>query len=574
MSERNVKARGGAKLAVLFVIVALAIGFWIGRGTTPASDGGAPAAASDAALWTCSMHPQVIQDHPGLCPICHMALTPLTTRGGCGAVAVDAAVVQAMGLRTARVVRVTEGRGVRALGRLVERDFDHLDVNLRVSGWIETLVANVNGMHVARGDTLFTLSSPELSVAVDELIAARKQRDADRERKGSIGAELFGAASRKLVYLGLPEDEIARLAALDAAPATVEFKSPWTAHVAELDVYAGSSVEAGMRVMRLARNEVLWLDLRVRTSALSRVGVGSDVRVTTDSAMGREFAGRVTFVHPHVDMESQTALVRAEIDNADGLLREGQNARAEIAPLASVESLAVPRSAVIDTGERQVLFVALGDGRFEPRALVLGGDLEDGLVAIEKGVAEGEDVVASGQFLLDTESRLRESLAKFLPSGTDVTVVERTERPEWAAGVDEIVERYLAIADQLGRTQESDTPVDVRPFVDAVRALSTKSAGDARVRAVLTAAEPLAGANLDTQRNLFKAASDALLDLLAAVPPSEQAGGGKLYVVKCPMAPGRWLQRDPGVKNPYYAEIMKECGEVVGPLRREQGEKR
>jgi len=570
LSKRTV--RGGARLVVVAILGALVVGFFIGRGFEPTA---ATASAVDATqaevLWTCSMHPQVVQATPGLCPICHMALTPLAERSSDGAIAVDAAVVQALGVRTARVTRTSSVRAVRALGTLMERDFDHVDVNLRVSGWIESLVANQAGMVVTKGDTLFTLASPELSIVVDELIAARKQRETDGARSDGIGSALFSAAKRRLSLLGLSEEEIERLSALDAAPASIPFRSPMSGHIPVLEVSAGTAVKAGDRVMRIANNHILWAEMRVATRDGSRIAVGSTFRAEIS---GDVVEGRITIVHPHVNMDGQTLLVRGEIANPDGRRREGESFTAAIAPQASETLLAVPRAAVIDTGTRNIAFVALGGGRFEPRELKLGPDLEDGQVAVSSGVVEGEEVVASGQFLLDSESRLRESLSKFMSSGSDVTKLETSARPLWASAVDPLVERYLALADRLGETQENATPLDARAYVDTARDLVQKSASDARVVAVLASAEPLLTANLAAQRELFKKASEALLDLVAGVPPSAKIGGSQLYIVKCPMAPGRWLQREPGIKNPYYAEIMKECGEVVRPLSLEKGDER
>ncbi|MBL8859536.1 MAG: efflux RND transporter periplasmic adaptor subunit [Planctomycetes bacterium] len=556
--------KGRVRFGVLVLALAcLGVGYFAGRHFGGhAQHSAAPGAEASATLWTCSMHPQVIQEGPGLCPICHMALTPLGDKSGDGALAVEPAVIQTMGVRTARVVYSSVGRAIRAYGSLMERETDHKDINLRVAGWIEEW--NIyDGSWVAEGDPLFTLSSPELVVAIDELRAARKQRDADPR---GIGAVLYEAAARKIVLLGFSAHEVAQFAELDATPAVVTVKSPFDGHVTELDGVSGAAVKPGDRVLRLADNRTLWLDLRVNERDIGRVQSGALVRARADAYPGETFEGRVMFVHPHVDMDSQTALVRAEIANEDRRLREGQAVNAEIDAAESEDALVIPRAAVIDTGERAIAFVALSGGRFEPREIQLGAAGEGGIVAVRAGLSLGEEVVASGQFLLDSESRLRESIMKFLNSKSDVTSAKPSARPAWAEAIDPVVEHYLTLADVLGAPQTSTQPIDARAFVEAARELARQSQSDPRAVAVKDAALPLLEADLPTQRELFKKTSDVLIDLVSRVAPTPRAGGPKLYVLMCPMAPGRWLQRDEEIRNPYYATTMKECGDVVGPL--------
>lgn len=548
-------------VALLLVGLGIALGAWFARRGAP-HDAGKPGAAqaASAELWTCSMHPQVLQSEPGLCPICHMALTPVSAAAAGGGLALDPVVVQTMGVRTVRVRTARLAHDVRVGGRLVERTPDHRDVNLRVGGWIETLHAGTDGMRVMRGEPLFELSSPELTLAIGELIAARTR--AESRPDDELARTLLAAARARLVQLGLSDEQIDELARLDAAPATIPFLAPSDGHVTAVEVYAGAAVEPGMRVLRLADNARLWLDLRVPERDLGRVRDGAAVTAEVDTYPGETFAGHVVFVHPHVDDATRTALVRAEIDNGMRRLREGQWARATIASDAEPEALVVPREALVETGRRTLAFVALGGGRFDPREVQAGAGGDDGLVAVLAGLDAGEEVVVSGQFLLDSESRLREAVRKRLEPGAAPAA---RSRPDWADGVDALVTAYLDVTDRLGREPAGDAPVDASALVAAARALETQSNADERVVAVLRAALPFSGADATSQREKLKRLSDAVLDLVDAVPPSARVAAS-LYLVSCPMAPGRWLQRDDVVRNPYYATTMKACGEVVRPV--------
>jgi RND family efflux transporter MFP subunit len=338
-----------------------------------------------------------------------MKLTPLETEGAeVGALTIDPVVVQNMGIRVAEARMGAVRRTIRAAGYLAEAEPNVRDVNLRVSGWIEHLHADTVGMHVEAGAPLFDLYSPELQVAVDELIASRG-------RGGDVGEAVVARAARtKLERFGLRAADVERLARLDRAPRTVTFTSPTTGHVTEKLVVAGAAVKAGDRVLRIVDHSTLWLDAQVHPQDLAAVRIGSAVRAVVDGMPGDPIEGTVGFIHPHLDPATRTATVRAPIANPRLTLRPGMYATVGIAPAAAPETVVVPREAVIDTGTRRVVFVALAGGKFEPREVTTGASGEDGLVAIVEGLGVGERVVTSGQFLLDAESRMREAIQKHL----------------------------------------------------------------------------------------------------------------------------------------------------------------
>lgn len=384
-----------------------------------ATSGGARA---EVQLWTCGMHPQVVQDHPGDCPICHMELTPLEAGGassGSGhTVLIDPVMVQNMGLRTATVIEGPLRREVRVAGFVEEAQPLIHDVTLRVSGWIQRLFANTEGLHVTAGDPLFELYSPEIQVAVEELIALRKRRGAAGD--DATLDSLSTAVRRKLALQGLDAKEIERLGRLDRAPDTVTFRSPITGNVTEKPVVEGSAVAAGEKVLRLVDHSVVWIDARVYEQDLALVSIGQRVEARVAAQAAKSYDGEVVFLHPHLDETTRTASVRMAVPNPHFELRPGMFAtvvlRAELAPTAVL----VPREAVIDTGDKQVAFVVgLEPGHFEPRNVRTGWSAEGGNVQVVEGLEVGENVVVSGQFLLDAESRLQEALRKFLELRAD-----------------------------------------------------------------------------------------------------------------------------------------------------------
>ena len=340
-------------LAVVGLGASLGAGVWAGMHwdmIVPGHGAGmaqAKAASTSAAkqLYSCSMHPQVMLDHPGNCPICGMALTPIhmaahggTAAGAGGAAAsqdvvIDPVVVQNMGVRVAKVMRGELRETVRAVGTFEEPEQNHIEINLRVSGWIEKLYANQNGMVVAKGDPLFDLYSPEITAASDELIAARKAGDSatggEEILKSSAGA-LVSAARRKLELLGLSGEQIDGIEKMEAAPRTITYRSPIHGHVAEKSVIEGSAVKAGEKVMKIADRSVMWLQVQVYERDMPLVKEGTAVRVTVTALPGKVFEGVVDFIYPHLDMESRTAMARVVLPNEGHQLREGMYAVAEV----------------------------------------------------------------------------------------------------------------------------------------------------------------------------------------------------------------------------------------------------
>lgn len=409
-------------LLVLALVVGLAGGVMVGMRWA----GHSHDERAEKQLWTCGMHPQVIQDKPGSCPICGMALTPLksaqkATTGPATqshAIAIDPAIVQNMGVRLTPVTTGPVRRSIRTVGFLEEAQPNIRDINLRVSGWVEKLYANTEGVHVHKGKPLFDLYSPEIQVATEELIIARKglsrvtQATDQTTRQTTQG--LYDASKRKLEQWGLESSQIDELAKLDGAPREVQFLSPVTGHITEKMIVEGASVAAGQRVLRIVDHSVLWLDAQIHAQDHPFIQMGQKVAATIEAVPGKVFEGETMFIHPHVDMMTRTARLRIAVANPEMTLKPGMFATVRIeAELVSSTTL-VSRDAVIDTGERQVVFIALDNGHFEAREVKIGSSGDDGNVQVLEGLKVGEQVVVSGQFLIDSESRMREAIRKHM----------------------------------------------------------------------------------------------------------------------------------------------------------------
>jgi hypothetical protein len=251
----------------------------------------------------------------------------------------------------------------------------------------------------------------------------------------------------------------------------------------------------------------------------------------------------------------------------------------------------VPREAIIDTGESQVAFVAEGVGRFQPRRVRMGLAGGDGLVQVLEGLAPGEAVVTSGQFLIDSESRLREAIQKFLsqqaqtpaagalpepkPPASAPGVPAFAPTPDQQRRADAVVSEYLNLSAALGAVQNKDVPLDLTMLISRAHELHTAVSGtpvEALAAGIAQAAEAMKAHPIEHQRGMFSSLGERVIALADAVTPSAAAiGEGALYVMNCPMAPGGakgdWIQTSPDVANPFFATNMKECGTNVRMIK-------
>ncbi|HEX4056405.1 MAG TPA: efflux RND transporter periplasmic adaptor subunit [Tepidisphaeraceae bacterium] len=373
--------------------------------------------------WDPMLGPSSISNHPGKSAM-GMDLTPVYESDASAgpAVRIDPAVVQNMGVTTAPVIRGPLTVAVRAVGMLEVPEPGMHDVTLKVSGYIEKLYADTDGMSVRKGEVLFDLYSPELQVAEEELISAKQNENAlDAKANDAIRKDaqnLVDSAAQKLRLWDVAEQDINAIAAAGEAPWTVPFRSPADGHVADKMVVAGSAVQSGMKVMRIENHSQLWLDARVFEDQISIVKVGQEIHAAIDGVPGKTFTGKVSFIYPHVDHMARTETVRTILNNPDHELKPGMYATVEIVTQVSPDTLLVPREAIIDTGTRQIAFVMASAGHFEPRNVRMGIVGDDDQVQILQGLAPGDRVVTSGQFLMDVESRTNEAIEKLRNGNT------------------------------------------------------------------------------------------------------------------------------------------------------------
>lgn len=359
------------------------------------------------AYYTCSMHPSVQQQGPGTCPICSMDLVPVTREEiETGTILVDAARRQAIGVTTAPAERRRLETTLRAVGSVVYDERRLAEVSVKYRGWIGDLHVDEPGQPVRRGQTLFTLYSPELYAAQQEYLAALESQRAARSSGVPERADYLVEAARKRLRLwDLRGSQIDRVAETGEPVQYIPIVSPVSGHVVEKNVVAGSSVQPGATLYRIAGLDSVWVEAELYESELSRVEVGQTARVTLPYLPGRSFTGRVAFIYPYLDGARRTGRVRVELANPDLVLKPDMFAHVVLESDLG-ERLVVPEEAVLYAGERSFVFVDLGEGRLQPTAVETGVETAD-FVEVLSGLEAGDPVVTSGNFLIAAESRLK-----------------------------------------------------------------------------------------------------------------------------------------------------------------------
>lgn len=476
MRKITITGFGGWLRIIGLMLVVLAIGVAGGSWFIGSRQAGGQMAQSSAAepaaddVWyTCGMHPQVLQREPGICPICNMKLTPMKQGGaddeaapsgpqerkvlywrspmhpdfvsdrpgkdfmghdlvpvysdegetvGGQVIRIDPVTIQNMGVRTERVRRVPLVKTIRTVGRIDYDEQTLVYVDTKFEGWIEKLYVNETGQKVQKGDPLFDVYSPDVySAQVEYVSAIRKQPTLERSTFADAAEDarrMVDAARLKLEYFDVPPEQIERLQKTLMPEKTVQIDSPADGIVAEKMALEGMRIMPGMRFYTIADLSRVWVYVDIYEYQLPWVHVGQTATMTLPYIPDKVFRGTVTYIYPYLQKQTRVIKVRLEFPNPTQELKPDMYANVVLEGLLKDEAVLVPREGFIDSGTRKVAFVDRGNGKFEPRDIQVGVEGEGGMVEVLVGLEAGDVVVTSGQFLLDSESKLKEAVAKMM----------------------------------------------------------------------------------------------------------------------------------------------------------------
>jgi membrane fusion protein, copper/silver efflux system len=372
------------------------------------------------------MHPWYTSDKPGKAPDCGMDLVPVyeDDKKNVQGIHIDPASVQNIGVKTEPVSRRKLTKTIRTSG-IVEFDETKLyNINTKFMGWVEKLHVDYTGKIVKKGEPLLDIYSPDLVSTQEEYLQALRYRERIQKSELEVvrreADELVQSSRRRLEYWDISDREIASLEKRGTPMRALTLYSPATGIVTDKMVVDGQQVMAGMTLYKIADLSMVWVTADIYQFELDWIRMGQQVDLEMSYLPAKPIKGTITYIYPYLDAESRTAKVRIEAHNTpDFMLKPGMFATVKITSLVSIDAIAVPEQAVLRSGERNVVIVSLGGGYFDPRDVRLGPSA-DGYIQIVEGIREGENVVTSAQFLIDSESNLKAVIAQMAkPEKTD-----------------------------------------------------------------------------------------------------------------------------------------------------------
>ena len=397
------------RTALVCVLIAAGVvlgagGFYLGRHRSGASVEPAPAASSSAdrkvLYWHDPMVPGQRFDKPGKSPFMDMQLVPVYADSGSGegegGVRVSPTVQQNLGIRTAVVRRTDVSSSFDAVGTVQFDERLSVAVQTRVAGYVERLAVRAPMEQVRKGQALATVFAPDWLGPQNELLALKR---------AGVSPDLVAAARERMRAMSIPDSLIRQSEEAGTAQARFTLVAPVSGVVAELGVREGVAVTPGMTLFRIAGLEKVWAVAEVPEMQAVRLARGQQVRAVLQADTSQTFEGQLKEIIPQVNASTRTLQARFEVDNRNGKLTPGMLLRLQVAG-PSASRLVIPTEAVIRTGKRALVLVRKENGSFESRDVALGAEVGDD-IEVTQGLAEGEQVVASGQFLIDSEARLR-----------------------------------------------------------------------------------------------------------------------------------------------------------------------
>ncbi len=393
---------------------------------------------SEVQLWTCPMHPQIIMEKPGECPICHMSLVPFKEKlkeeqnvnnfynqenleanlNSQIQISIEPAFIQKMNLRTEKAQKKEVQKKLSFLGHIDYNETKIYVINTRVSGWIEKLYAKYEGKYVQKGEVLLSIYSPELVSTQEEYLNIFKQYHFARKslkEEDPIIKELYQtlhSSKERLKQWNISEYQIQEIEKNQTSSKLLPIRSPYSGFIIEKKIYEGQRVEQGMDLFKIANFDPAWIIVHVPEQEIPFIYIGQSAKIKIAQIPNQEYKGKLSYMYPILDSTTRNLKTRIEIPNPKFEIKPGMYANIELFYKFNKKMLIIPYSAVIQTGNRNLAFVLKHNKSIEPREVEIGFTDGETWIEIRQGIEENEDVVVSAQFLLDSETRILEAVEK------------------------------------------------------------------------------------------------------------------------------------------------------------------
>jgi membrane fusion protein, copper/silver efflux system len=532
-------------------------------------------------VWTCSMHPQIKQNEPGTCPICGMdliqlendleSIDPLS-------ISMSPTAMQLANVQTAIVGSSGANKSVKLSGKVQADERLNYTQTSHIPGRIEELKVNFTGEFISKGQVIATIYSPELTTAQNELLQAAKIQDSQ--------PELFQAAKNKLKNWKISDAQISEILNNNTLLRNFPIRANVSGYVTEKLANLGDHLQQGQAIYEVADLSRVWVLFDIYETDLSWIKVGDEIEYSIQSLPGETFRGKISYIDPLIDPASRVAKARIEVSNPKGKFKPEMFASGTIkaALNSNTAALSVPKSAVLWTGKRSVVYVKNTSENgisFKLREVTLGPSLGDTYI-IEDGLDIGEEIAINGTFSIDAAAQLAGKPSMMSPDGNEVLTASQNPSvstisisKEAKNDLKPVYENYLKLKDALTNDEMDKSKEAAKSMEESIKevniALFSRDAQakwkniESNLKSGLLAANSTK--SIDELRKSFLDISNEMIKM------TEQfhAYSGTLYVQHCPMADSNkgadWLSLEQNIVNPYFGKAMLTCGEVTKTLK-------
>lgn len=545
--------------------------------------------AANPQQWTCSMHPQILQQEPGDCPICGMDLIPAESTASGLAPEQFKMTPNALALaniQTSIVEGATTQGATQNLSGKISINEEQIAVQASYyAGRIERLFINYTGQEVQKGQVLATLYAPQLVAAQQELLTAAALKETQ--------PQLYRAVRKKLQLWKLTDKEIEAIEVSGKVREYFPIRATVGGTVTALLGAEGDYLKEGQAIARVSNLNTLWANFDAYERQLSQFKVGQKIEIYTSAYPNKKVEGTISFIAPLLNNDTRTATLRATVKNNDKVLKPGMFVSGKITTAPSTtKAVSIPASAVLWTGKRSLVYVKAAQDSpiFEMREVTLG-QKNGAQVEIIEGLSIGEEIVTKGTFTVDAAAQLQGKKSMMNNTGgktmtgheghTGVqqnhdspTAMKQTMKMNFSDSFQKdfkpVLLAYLKVKDALVASDAPQTVVSAKATLEALNAIPTSNLGkmeQEHFNASVKMLEAIAAkTNLNNQRSHFVLLNEHLVALVSAFSTLENT----LYVQQCPMANNNqgavWLSIEKDIRNPYFGAAMLKCGSTIKSL--------
>ena len=546
-------------IAIICLVIGISAGLWFAPDQQ--TEKTHQHETKDGTIYTCSMHPQIRQNEPGNCPICGMELIPVeetNNEESASAVKMSATAKKLANIQTSVVKRSEPVKTLRLDGEIVPDETADVSQAVHFEGRIEELYADYEGKYISTGDEIGKVYSREVMVAQRELLQAVE----------SGNESLKSAAIAKLRNYKVSQKSIDKVIDSDKIYETLPIYAHKSGIITKVNVSEGDHVHKGDALYTLTDLSSVWLMLDLFEKDLQWIETGDSVQFEVEALPGQSFNGIIDYIDPLIDSKTRTAEARVIVQNQKRNLKPGMFANATVkARLSGNSQITIPKSAVLWTGKRSVVYVSSESDEFEMREVKLGNSLGEKQI-IAGGLEVGEEVVTNGAFYVDAAAQLANKSSMMNSSQSEPKSNGGSDKQ-----ISQLIISYLALKDSLvndnfeGAKKAAEQTLKMTENID-MKTMSHKAHMaymDMNKTLKSNLEKAVNAEDIEPLRNTFLDISNSMIKLSKSTALTD-----KLYIQHCPMANdydgGDWLSKEKKIRNPYFGSSMLTCGSVTGEV--------